>query len=128
MKQPESSKRAAKMYELAAFISAHADSSLSLSSLAKKADLSPSHLQRIFKAFIGVSPKEYQDAERLKQFKSRLREGQNITQATFDAGYGSTSRIHDRIDGGASGVYWPADALIVDDSSGNRDHVVAQQW
>jgi len=88
------------MHELAAFISAHADSSLSLSSLAKKAGLSPSHLQRIFKAVIGVSPKEYGDAERLKLFKSRLREGQNVTEATFEAGYGSTSRIHDRIDGG----------------------------
>jgi AraC family transcriptional regulator of adaptative response/methylated-DNA-[protein]-cysteine methyltransferase len=100
MKQLENSKQAAKMYDLAAFISAHADSSLSLSSLAKKAGLSPSHLQRVFKAVIGVSPKEYQDAERLKTFKSRLREGQNVTQATFEAGYGSTSRIHDRIDGG----------------------------
>jgi len=100
MKKLESRAQAAKMYELAAFISAHADSSLSLSSLAEKAGLSPSHLQRIFKAVIGVSPKEYQDAERLKLFKSRLRGGQNVTQATFDAGYGSTSRIHERIDGG----------------------------
>jgi AraC family transcriptional regulator of adaptative response/methylated-DNA-[protein]-cysteine methyltransferase len=100
MKQVENGKQAAKMYELAAFISAHADSPLTLSSLAKKAGLSPSHLQRVFKAVIGVSPKEYGDAERLKTFKSRLREGQNVTQATFDAGYGSTSRIHERIDGG----------------------------
>jgi transcriptional regulator GlxA family with amidase domain len=50
MKQLENSKQAAKMYDLAVFISAHADSSLSLSSLAKKAGLSPSHLQRVFKA------------------------------------------------------------------------------
>jgi len=100
MKQRENSKQVAKIYELAAFISAHADGSLSLSSLAKKAGLSPSHVQRLFKALIGVSPKAYQDAERLKLFKSRLREGQNVTDATFEAGYGSTSRIHDRIDGG----------------------------
>jgi AraC family transcriptional regulator of adaptative response/methylated-DNA-[protein]-cysteine methyltransferase len=100
MTQRANSEHAAKMAELAAFISAHADRPLSLSSLAKKAGLSPSHLQRVFKAAIGVSPKEYQDAERLKTFKVRLRDGQNVTQATFDAGYGSTSRIHDRIDGG----------------------------
>jgi AraC family transcriptional regulator of adaptative response/methylated-DNA-[protein]-cysteine methyltransferase len=56
MKHIENSKQAEKMYELAAFISAHADSALSLSSLAKTAGLSPSHLQRIFKAVIGVSP------------------------------------------------------------------------
>jgi AraC family transcriptional regulator of adaptative response/methylated-DNA-[protein]-cysteine methyltransferase len=49
---------------------------------------------------MGVSPKAYHDGERLKLFKSRLREGQNVTGATFEAGYGSTSRIHDRIDGG----------------------------
>jgi hypothetical protein len=41
---------------------------------------------------------------------------------------GQKIHIHDRIDGGASVIYWPADALVVDDSSGNRDHVVAQQW
>jgi hypothetical protein len=41
---------------------------------------------------------------------------------------GKKIHIHDRIDGGAMVVYWPADALVVDDTSGNRDHVVAQQW
>lgn len=90
------------MNELAQYISEHADEPLPLSRLAAQADLSPFHLQRTFKAIIGVSPKEYQAAERLKRFKARLRDGESVLGATFDAGYGSTSRVYEKIDGGLS--------------------------
>jgi AraC family transcriptional regulator of adaptative response/methylated-DNA-[protein]-cysteine methyltransferase len=87
------------MQAIAAFISAHAGEPLSLKSLADKAGLSPFHLQRSFKAVIGVSPKAYHAAERLKTFKSRLRAGESVTTATYEAGYGSTSRVYERVDG-----------------------------
>jgi len=91
--------RTAEMQAIAAFISAHADEPLSLKALAERAGLSPFHFQRRFKAVIGVSPKEYHAAERLKTFKSRLRSGESVTAATYEAGYGSTSRVYDRVDG-----------------------------
>ena len=87
------------MQAIAAFISAHAGEPLSLKSLADEAGLSPFHLQRRFKAEIGVSPKDYHAAERLKTFKSRLRSGESVTAATYEAGYGSTSRVYERVDG-----------------------------
>jgi len=92
------------MQAIAAFISAHADEPLSLKSLADEAGLSPFHLQRRFKAEIGVSPKDYHAAERLKTFKSRLRSGESVTAATHEAGYGSTSRVYERVVDGALGM------------------------
>jgi AraC family transcriptional regulator of adaptative response/methylated-DNA-[protein]-cysteine methyltransferase len=87
------------MQTIAAFISAHADEPLSLATLAREAGLSPSHLQRTFTAVMGVSPKAFHAAARVKRFKSRLRAGKDVTTATFDAGYGSTSRAHATVDG-----------------------------
>jgi AraC family transcriptional regulator of adaptative response/methylated-DNA-[protein]-cysteine methyltransferase len=91
---------AEKMQQMAEFIRAHAGEPLPLARLAAHASLSPSHLQRTFKAIVGVSPKEFQAAERIRTFKSRLRSGDSILSATFDTGYGSTSRIYERVDGG----------------------------
>jgi AraC family transcriptional regulator of adaptative response/methylated-DNA-[protein]-cysteine methyltransferase len=90
----------ARMQQLAGFIRAHADEALPLARLAEEAGLSPFHLQRSFKAVLGVSPKEYQAAERLRDFKSRLRAGDSVLGATFETGYGSTSRIYEQVDGG----------------------------
>jgi AraC family transcriptional regulator, regulatory protein of adaptative response / methylated-DNA-[protein]-cysteine methyltransferase len=89
-----------KMKQVAEFIRAHAHEPLPLARLAAHASLSPAHLQRTFKAVVGVSPKEFQAAERIRTFKSRLRNGDSILSATFDTGYGSTSRIYERVDGG----------------------------
>ena len=84
---------------LAAFIRAHANEALPLSRLAAEASLSPFHLQRSFKAVLGVTPREYQAAERLKAFKAALRDGDSVLGATFEAGYGSTSRVYEQVDG-----------------------------
>ncbi len=92
--------RTALMGELAQFIDAHADETLPLTRLAQQAGLSAFHLQRTFKAVMGVSPKEYQAAARLRRFKGRLRDGDSVLGATFEAGYGSTSRVYEQIDGG----------------------------
>jgi AraC family transcriptional regulator of adaptative response/methylated-DNA-[protein]-cysteine methyltransferase len=88
------------MSEIAQFIDAHAEETLPLARLADEAGLSPFHLQRTFKAVIGVSPRAYQAAARLRRFKERLRDGDSVLGATFEAGYGSTSRIYEQIDGG----------------------------
>jgi AraC family transcriptional regulator of adaptative response/methylated-DNA-[protein]-cysteine methyltransferase len=67
---------------------------LSLARLAKQAHLSPTHLQRKFKAVLGVSPKAYQDAARLKRLKSGLKSGQSVLDSITDAGFQSTSRVY----------------------------------
>ncbi len=90
----------ARMQAVAGYIRDHADEALPLARLAEHAGISPFHLQRCFKAVFGVSPKDYQAAERLRDFKSRLRAGDSVLAATFETGYGSTSRIYEQVDGG----------------------------
>jgi AraC family transcriptional regulator, regulatory protein of adaptative response / methylated-DNA-[protein]-cysteine methyltransferase len=58
--------------------------------------LSPSHLQRSFARIVGVSPKQYQDARRVDRFKSRLRAGDTVSRATYEAGFGSSSRVYEK--------------------------------
>ena len=84
----------ARMRAVAEFIDGHAEETLSLARLARVAGMSGSHLQRRFKAVLGVSPKAYQDGARLRRLKSGLRAGHGVAAAIFDAGYGSTSRVY----------------------------------
>ena len=79
----------------AAFIDAHADERITLSALAREAGLSAFHLQRVFRREIGVSPREYQRARRLDRLRSSLRRGQTVSRATYDAGFGSPSRVYE---------------------------------
>ena len=79
---------------VAEYIEKHADGPLTLSHLAKRAHLSPAHLQRTFKAALGVSPKMYHDAARLRRLKGGLRAGKRVIDAIADAGFESTSRIY----------------------------------
>ena len=53
-------------------------------------------LQRSFKRLVGVTPREYADACRLRKVKGRLRKGAGVTVAMLDAGYGSSSRFYER--------------------------------
>lgn len=80
------------------FLDRHADRAVSLDELARHVKLSASHLQRSFKRLTGLSPKEYQDARRVKQLKSRLRAGDTVGRATYEAGFGSSSRVYERAD------------------------------
>lgn len=83
-----------KMIEVARYIESKSDERLTLSDLGDKYDLSPSQLQRAFKGSFGVSPRQYQDAIRTNQFRSLLKDGDDISGAIYQAGFGSTSRVY----------------------------------
>jgi len=74
------------------------DRVVSLAELSAQAGLSPSHFQRLFTRAVGLSPKEYQDSRRVDRFKSRLRSGDTVSRATYEAGFGSSSRVYERSD------------------------------
>ena len=78
------------------YIEQHIEDRLTLSLLAKEFRLSPFHLQRTFKSVLGVSPKAYIDAVRLRQVKQNLQAGHDVTTALYAAGYGSSSRLYER--------------------------------
>ncbi len=63
--------------------------------LAKRVGLSPSHLQRRFKARYGLSPRELASATRARRLKTTLRAGGSVARATYDAGYNSSSLVYD---------------------------------
>lgn len=96
----EGSNSTERMRAVAQSIAAHADQPLTLDQLSAAHGISPFHLQRTFKAVMGVSPKEYHAARRLEVFKAGLRDGGSVLNAAFNAGYGSTSRVYEQVDGG----------------------------
>jgi AraC family transcriptional regulator of adaptative response/methylated-DNA-[protein]-cysteine methyltransferase len=85
------------MLQLCRFIEAGSEEALTLAALAEKAGMSPFHLQRRFRAVVGVSPKEYQQSCRLKKLKAGLKGKASVTEAIFDAGYNSSSRVYGKI-------------------------------
>jgi AraC family transcriptional regulator, regulatory protein of adaptative response / methylated-DNA-[protein]-cysteine methyltransferase len=77
-------------------IEANLEDDLTLASLGARLYISPYHLQRSFKRVLGITPRQYAETCRLGQFKTRLREGENVTRAMFEAGYSSSSRLYER--------------------------------
>lgn len=66
-----------------------------LAELGRAVGLSPSHLQRRFTARFGISPADYLAQRKLGRLKQALREGLDATDAIYDAGYGSPSRVYE---------------------------------
>ena len=77
-----------------------ADKAPSLSQLAEAVGFSPYHFQRLFKKTLGVTPKQYAKAVRLKRLRSSLQGEASVTKAIYAAGYESSSRFYE----GASGA------------------------
>lgn len=68
---------------------------LTLAQLSNAVHVSPFHLQRLFSRVVGVSPRQYQAARRADALRGALQRGDDVTRATQDAGFGSTSRMYD---------------------------------
>jgi AraC family transcriptional regulator of adaptative response/methylated-DNA-[protein]-cysteine methyltransferase len=79
-----------------ALIADAGDTPLSLAQLARAVGLSASHLQRSFRKRFGVSPAEYARSLKLDNLKTALRAAPRVTDAIYDAGYGSGSRVYEK--------------------------------
>jgi AraC family transcriptional regulator of adaptative response/methylated-DNA-[protein]-cysteine methyltransferase len=89
---------AERIRQVCRYIEERSDEPLKLGDLATQARMSPAHFHRTFKAAVGLSPKQYLDATRLGKLKKGLRESADVTQAVYGAGYGSSSRVYERVD------------------------------
>ena len=87
----------ARIRKAAEFIEQNWQQELPLRTLSRESGLSPFHFQRSFKAILGVTPRQYVEACRLRALKSGLREGNDVLRSIFDAGFGSTSRVYERV-------------------------------
>ena len=68
---------------------------ITLQQLGEKIGVSAFHLQRTFKHTMGISPAQYAEMLRISRFKKSVREGDSIAAATYDAGFGSSSRLYE---------------------------------
>ena len=83
------------MDKVRSHIEAHFDRRVSLAELGRISGLSPFTVQRQFKQTMGVSPLEYQRALRAGRLRGALKRGGNVTDAIYEAGFGSSSRAYE---------------------------------
>ncbi|MEG0922260.1 MAG: bifunctional DNA-binding transcriptional regulator/O6-methylguanine-DNA methyltransferase Ada [Comamonas sp.] len=94
---PAAPSHAHMLAELCQWI-ATAEDEPTLADLAVRANMSPFHLQRVFKAAVGVSPKAYAKAQRRSKLQRVLVDEANgaprVIDAIFDAGFASTGQLY----------------------------------
>jgi len=76
-----------------------ADHALSLAEVAELANMSQSAVTRLFREALGVTPKGYADSHRVGRLRERLHGGAGVLDATYAAGYGSSSRAYESANG-----------------------------
>lgn len=67
----------------------------SLEKIAAHLAVSPFHLQRVFKEWVGISPKRFLQFLTIDHARQLLQESQSVLDATFESGLSSPGRIHD---------------------------------
>ncbi len=72
-----------------------AENPVNLRVLAARCDLSPGHFQRLFKKIVSVTPKQYAAMVQSRRFRQSLKSSQSVTEAIYDAGYSSSSRVYE---------------------------------
>lgn len=87
------------VHTLARRIEANPQEPFDLQALAQRSGYSPFHLQRNFKAIMGSSPRQFQTAARLRMLKTQLRRDAPVSEAIYQAGFGSGSRVYEKADG-----------------------------
>lgn len=69
---------------------------ITLATLSARAGMSSHQLGRAFRGVMGITPRQYADVQRMRRLKIRLKKGDDVTTALYDAGYGSSSRLYER--------------------------------
>ncbi len=78
------------------YIEAHSEEALTLAQLGEQVHTSPFHLQRLFKRVVGVTPRQYIQTHRMARLKTHIKDGDAVTQALYEVGYGSSSRLYEQ--------------------------------
>ena len=81
--------------QIRAHIEANLDRAVSLAELGRVAGMSPFTVQRVFKQKMGVSPLQYQRSLRAGRLRGALKQNGRVTDAIYEAGFGSSSRAYE---------------------------------
>ena len=77
-------------------IDEHDEEPQTLKRLSEETGVSAHHLQRTFKGVMGITPRQYAESRRLNQFKANVKRGASVTEAMYDAGYGSSRGLYEQ--------------------------------
>lgn len=83
-------------------LAAHIDAELadggrpSVASLAEAVRLPPAEFRRRLEATLGIGPRELLTGRQIAHLRERLLAGDEVTEALYAAGYGSSSRLYER--------------------------------
>jgi len=78
-----------------AYISERRFEQPSLEEIAAATGLSPSHFQRLFTRWCGLSPKQFLQAITLDHARALLRDSASVLEATYEVGLSGPGRLHD---------------------------------
>lgn len=67
-----------------------------LATLGVRTGVSAHHLQRTFKEVMGITPRQYAESQRLGRFRANIKSGSSVTEAMYDAGYGSSRALYEK--------------------------------
>jgi len=95
---PERSEQAERIVQACAII-AQADTCPSLQTLAQSVGLSPFYFQRLFHRLVGLTPKQYFAQKRAERVRAALSNGETVTEALYNAGYGSSAQFYSQAAG-----------------------------
>ena len=65
-----------------------------LAALAREAGMSRFHFHRLFTRHTGMTPKAYITAQRAQRVRDQLQRSDSVTDAIYDAGFGSNGRFY----------------------------------
>src|SRR6185436_12687818 len=77
-------------------IDEHDEENATLESLSSATGVNAHHLQRTFKQLMGITPRQYAESRKLERFKSGVKSGASVTDAMYDAGYGSSRGLYEK--------------------------------
>ncbi|MHB8301339.1 MAG: bifunctional DNA-binding transcriptional regulator/O6-methylguanine-DNA methyltransferase Ada [Acidobacteriaceae bacterium] len=66
-----------------------------LAELGRVVGMSPYALQRLFRQVVGVTPRQYRAMLQTERFRGELGSSGSVTNAIYQAGYGSSSRVYE---------------------------------
>lgn len=77
------------------YLEKHAKSQPGLDAVAEHIHLSPFHFQRLFKRWVGISPKRFLQYLTINNAKDVLSQSRSVLDAAYDSGLSSPGRLHD---------------------------------
>lgn len=77
------------------YLSEHVEQQPALDDVSATVGISPFHLQRLFRRYAGVTPKQFLQHLTLERAKDALDASRSVLDASLDAGLSSPARLHD---------------------------------